>query len=111
MDPLKTILVNLGGGQVKQLGLSELTEMERQSPEWRAVAAGGLRVIPVAEFRLSTLPKPLHADDAAEDNKVDFKSHIKSRKAHEIDNYPAHLTEGAIEITLKKLLEMLLLDL
>ena len=97
LDPRKKILVNLGGGQVKQLGLSELTERERQSPEWQTVAAGGLRVIPVVEFRLSTLPKPLLVDDAAEDNKVDFKTHIQSRKAQEIGYYSAHLTEDAIE--------------
>ena len=77
----------------------ELTERERHTPEWHAVAAGGLRVLPVAEFRLSTLPKPLHNDDSTdpEANKVDFKAHVQSRKDNKIDRYPLDLTEDDLE--------------
>ena len=69
---------------MKELGLVELTEMERRSPEWARVVEGGLRVIPVVEFRLTTPPK-------SKDGVVDFQG--KTRKTTVIDGYPAHVHE------------------
>ena len=72
IDTSKKINVTLGAGKVVEWGLKELTEEERKSPEWQAVANGGLRVIPVTEFRLDSLPKP------NEEGKVEFET--KRRK-------------------------------
>ena len=58
LDYSKKIMVTLGGGREEEFTLKDLTERERHSPEWAAVAAGGTRAIPVTEFRLKNLPKP-----------------------------------------------------
>ena len=84
LDSSKKLNVSLGAGQEKEWGLSKLTERERRSPEWSRVAKGGLRVIPVVEFRLNSLPK-------SKDGVVDFQT--KTRNMRVIDSYPVHLQE------------------
>ena len=81
LDSSKKLNVSLGAGQVDDLGLSELAERERQSPEWLRVSKGKLRVIPVVEFRLTSPPK-------AKDGVVEFEA--KTRKTTVIDGYPVH---------------------
>ena len=93
LDSSKKLVVSLGAGKVEELGLSELTERERRSPEWARVAEGGLRVIPVVEFRLSSPPK-------SKDGVVDFQP--KSRKTTVIDGYPAHVHEDDMEEEVKE---------
>ena len=56
IDSSKKISLRIAGEE-KECGLKDLLEMERQSTEWQVVASGGVRVIPVTEFRLDTLPK------------------------------------------------------
>lgn len=52
IDASKRIDVELGAGQFRQMNLGDLAERERVTPEWKEVARGGLRVIPVTEYTL-----------------------------------------------------------
>ena len=79
IDSSKRIWVSLGGGLEEDMNLSDLAERERLTPEWMHVAGGGLRVIPVTEFTLSSLPKP-------DKGVVDFQT--KRRNERVIEGYP-----------------------
>ena len=93
IDSSKRLKVNLGAGQVKEYSLRDLEERERQSPEWRAVSAGGLRIIPIREFRLNSLPKP-------KNGAVEFQT--SRRNEGVIDGYPMHITVESIERELQE---------
>ena len=92
IDSSKKINVDLGAGQVVELSLDDLAERERQSPEWKAVAAGEVRVIPVEEFRLKSPPKYKNGE-------VDFQT--KRRNEGVIEGYPMNIKVEDIEKELK----------
>ena len=56
IDSSKRIRVSLGAGVEEDMNLIDLAERERGTPEWKHVADGGTRVIPVTEFTLSSNP-------------------------------------------------------
>ena len=89
IDSSKRICVSLGAGLEENMNLSDLAERERGTPEWKHVAEGGTRVIPVTEFTLNSLPKP------NEEGVVDFKT--KRRNERVIEGYPFPRSEEVLE--------------
>ena len=94
IDSSKKISVDLGAGQVVKLDVQELAERERKSTEWKTVAAGNVRVIPVTEFRLYNLPKQ------NENGEVNFEQ--KDQNLNVIDGYSMQETDDKIEKELRE---------
>ena len=88
IDSSKKICVSLGAGVEEDMNLCDLEERKSRTPEWMEVAKGGLRVIPVTEFTLNSLPKP-------KKGVVDFLTTRKNERV--IEGYSMPRSEEVLE--------------
>ena len=52
IDSSMKLNISRGAGKVESRSLEDLKEEERKSEEWKRMKKGGVRVLPVVEFRL-----------------------------------------------------------
>ena len=81
IDSSMNLNISRGAGKMETMSLHHLKEEERKTEEWKLMEKGGVRVIPVTEFRLK------HTKNVG---KV-------SKKKTDIDSYGMELPDSVIE--------------